>query len=297
MLDGRLFPGRHHPIQKVKLWWPAGRPIHELKLNFSSWTLTVKKRQVELLDTTSAHWYYVCKKQENGNAVQAVARRWELSNAQARQVISTVWHFRLAPKLRTFLWLVALQALPTIERKFDWLYDLGATLCSRCQECALVSLPHVLITCPAAQCIWREMAQKIGSCWGTPVTLTPQFLLHNTPQNEAERRLRNLDGWQTWRAWTLYVCWVEWTSFFYGCKQETPALALAQRAWTKAAQASKLAWLAKREDPVKGRPPPHNFLVEIGMVARNEQVGRQVWNFVLPVELHRQIGRNQAVWH
>lgn len=189
------------PAGHAKSWWPSGRPVRDSTLNFAAWCVKLGGKYVPLLEITSAGWYRVCKKAEPGCVVEEISERWAISDQQARAVISSLWQGRLAPKLKTFLWHVAHQALPTIERKFDWLYDMGALLCSRCVDSHIVSTPHVLHECFEASCVWEALQQHLWRAINLQVVLSSKFLLLNLPTLPEERKLGKLPWWPALRAW------------------------------------------------------------------------------------------------
>lgn len=102
------------------LWWPSGRPLCEVKLDYSRWALVINKKRVPLLEISSADWYYACKKVgDDSKAWSSISKRWDISTRQAKIAMVGIWKLRIAPKARTFLWIVMHQALPTSERKHN----------------------------------------------------------------------------------------------------------------------------------------------------------------------------------
>lgn len=67
-------------------------------------------------------------------------------------------------------------------------------------------------------------------------------------------------------------------------------LQLLIKAWYNTMQATKIAWLALKVDPVKGRPKPPQELFTMGVVELNG-AGQMCWSFALPAAVRAGLAR------
>lgn len=166
-------------------------------------------------------------------------------------------------------------------------------LCSRCEGTHLLTTPHVLLSCPAPKAIWGALLWYAERQFGRQFACSETFLLLGIFSNPGEKALSASDGWCALRAWVLFGCWLDWTASFFGGRADAPATQIGLLAWQRAVQTCRLAWFATKEDPVKGRPPPHKSFFTWGMVER-DSANQIRWVAELPFSLRQELGRRDT---
>lgn len=104
-----------------------------------------------------------------------------------------IWCGALAPKLRSFLWLLVQRALPTWERRPEWLLEQGIAACRLCKGVPN-SLVHVLATCARVEAIWCLYAEWMTVRLERRINLATRFILLGMAGSESEENWRKQSG-------------------------------------------------------------------------------------------------------
>lgn len=177
----------------------------ELKFNPLIWQVREKSGDEKgrtLIGCPSAVLSRLLRKRQG--ALERLREIWDLNEDSSAELIKQMWSSNLAPKLRSFLWLLLHKALPTWERRAEWLLELGVAACDK--QCSSVpnSIPHVLVTCRRVAPIWCWIAEWLSFKLTKRIVLLPRFILIGVGETEMEKGLAKEGWWRTWRAWTLH---------------------------------------------------------------------------------------------
>lgn len=110
------------------------------------------------MEDTSTDWYVALTAPKAGAALEAIQRKWDLEEGQAKAVVCAIWSSTLIPKIKASLWLLVLQALPTIEHCGEWLTEMASAIYPHYVTPNLNMLDHVFCTCVCVYvcvCVWR----------------------------------------------------------------------------------------------------------------------------------------------
>lgn len=84
---------------------------------------------------------------KGSSALAKMQEIWSLDEEKADELVKQIWSVSLAPKLRSFLWLLAQRALPTWERCPEWLLERGVATCGALCSSVPNSLVQILASC------------------------------------------------------------------------------------------------------------------------------------------------------
>lgn len=103
---------------------------------------------MSLLGCTSEHLYKVFRQQME--AWQLVMEAWNLTEELGQVVLRQIWAKELAPKICTFLWMLAQHTLLMWERQYDWLVEMCIAVCDEPGCKAPNTIPHIFFYCRRA---------------------------------------------------------------------------------------------------------------------------------------------------
>lgn len=237
-------------------WWlPVGCPVKEMIFNPAMWQLRASPQADSgkpMLECPSAHLGKLLRKDRQTR--QGLRDVWQRTDEKAREILRTIWRAELAPKLRSFLWLVVHRALPTWERRSEWMLRQGMAVCAvHCTGVPNTAI-HVLAMCRRVEPIWCAYAEWLTENLGVRIVLSARFVLLDVAECAMEEQLAKGAWWRTVQAWTLYQIWVGRTSSTFGGKRYLSAVRVASKAWQKAMQALRAHRQTRKIDPVKGPP-------------------------------------------
>lgn len=226
------------PLPKADWWLYGGRPVRELKWHSEAYELCLADgKEIDVTAASSADWYSALAATKESSALEAIQYKWNLEEEQAKAIVRAMWSTPVIPKLKTFLWLLVLQALPTMERCGDWLTAMASAVCPHCPTPSLNTLDHVFCTCKVADIIWTAFKELFAAKLGLTVNLSVQFLLLHSTNRAEERALRKEKWWQQLRAWLLCGLWVDWAACTFRLKNALPPVQIANQAWKQMSDA------------------------------------------------------------
>lgn len=191
--------------------------MHELRLALHMWCWKPDAggKLKHILAASSVDWYRMLSMQASGSALNSISERWWLEEGKAREAISEVWKGQLVPKPRLLQWLTVHRALPTLERREDWMGDMGTAGCSKCPNASHNTLAHILFICLSAAEIWEATQNLMDATLGFKGQLDQQFVVLQIASSIAQRKLRKQSWWRAWRGWVMHGLWLDWVASLY----------------------------------------------------------------------------------
>lgn len=223
-----------------------------MKFNATMWQLHLSKHEQagrSLIGSPTAQLCELLRKEED--VLQVVCSFWNLTAQDGKELMKQIWAAELAPKVRTFLWMIAHKALPTWERRYDWLVEMGIALCVNGCPGAPNTSVHILVTCPRMEAIWCSVAEWVTVRTGRNTTLPARFVLLRVAERGQEVWLTKESWWKLLRGWLLHQMWNAWTAHTFGINPSGARKYL--RLGTKPCKLSKLGGCVCRSTRLRAR--------------------------------------------